>query len=102
MTQAELISFLESHGADVVVRKFGPQDTTPDSVCAYFVPVPEPFEGIRAWEYMLMLHEFEDGWAISYGQSPRTRALKDQELKALLTEWVREPDDKLFLQYGLE
>lgn len=99
MTQAELISFLEELGADVVVRKFGPQDTTPDSVCAYFVPEPEPFEGIRAWKYMLMLHEFEDGWAINYGQSPSTRALKGQELKALLIEWVREPDYRLFEDY---
>ncbi|MFI4848436.1 MAG: hypothetical protein ACIAZJ_05025 [Gimesia chilikensis] len=102
MTQGELISFLESLGADVVVRRFGPQETTPDSVCAYFFPVPDPFEGIRGWEEMLLLDEYEDGWAINYGQYPRTRALQDEELKSLLTEWVREQDYRLFADYEPE
>ncbi|WP_155364808.1 hypothetical protein [Gimesia benthica] len=48
---------------------------------------------------MLILNEYEDGWAINYGQYPRTRALQDEELKSLLTEWVRERDYRLFADY---
>lgn len=102
MTQAELISFLEGLGADVFVRRYKPDEPETLSVLVGRLPESDSPVPIPGWKAAVYLQEAAEGWSISYIQSGQTRPLQDQELKSLLTEWVREPDYKLFSKYDPE
>ncbi len=102
MTQAELILFLESLGADVVVRRYKPDEPETIAVLVGRLPESDSPVPIPGWEDAVYLQEAAAGWSIRYIQSGQTRPLEDEELKSLLTVWIRERDYRLFADYERE
>ncbi|KAA0134975.1 hypothetical protein FYZ48_19215 [Gimesia chilikensis] len=102
MRQAELIRFLEALGADVVVRRYKPDEPETIAVLVGRLPESDSPVPIPGWEDAVYLQEATAGWSIGYIQTGKTRPLQDEELKSLLTVWIRERDYRLFADYELE
>ena len=100
MNQAELIQFVTDLGADVFTRQLSPEAGETVSVMVERIPEEDNPTSIPGWKHTLYLLEDHEGWTIHYIQSGRTRPLLDPELKQLLTEWIHEPDSRIFKDYN--
>lgn len=100
MTQSELIRFFEILGAEVFIRRLNPEEGETVSILVERIPEEDNPTSIPGWKHALYLLEDHEGWTVHYIQSGRTRPLLDPELKQLLTEWIHEPDSRIFKDYN--
>ena len=99
MSQAEIIKYAESKGADVKVRNFE-TDATYNTICVNLgKEAPKDSLGIEAWQHGIFIEELAGKWVIGFSQSAKTQPLEQLKLIQVLELWFAEPSDEVFKPY---